>query len=74
MKSESSYIVDKFCEEWLAQLSREDVVLLGLFLSFQLQSLLETTKTRATEYAAILIGKSMNTVFAWQDSFYENEV
>jgi len=73
MKSESSYIVDKFCEEWLAQLSREDVVSLGLFLSFQLQSLLETTKTRATEYAAILIGKSMNTVFAWQDSFYENE-
>jgi len=67
MKSESDYIANKFCEEWLAQLSWEDVVSLGLFLSFQLPALLKTTKT--TEYAAILTGKSMNAVFSWQDSF-----
>ncbi len=72
MKSDSSFTTDKFCEEWLEQLSWEDKTSLGLFLSFQLLSLLNVSKYRAAELAGILVGKSVNAIITWQDAFFEN--
>ena len=73
IKSDSSFMCDKFCDEWLAQLSWEDNTSLGLFLSFQLPSLLSVSKYRAAELAGILIGKSINAIISWQETFFEND-
>ena len=73
IRSDNSFMIDKFCEEWLAQLSRLDRTSLGLFLSFQLTSLLSISKYRAAELAGILVGKSDNTIIEWQEKFYEND-
>ena len=73
MKSDSSFLSDKFCEEWLAQLSWINKTSLGLFLAFQLTTLLSITKYRAAELAGILVGKSTNAIIEWQDSFFEND-
>ena len=73
IKSDTNFMTDKFCEEWLAQLSRDDKTSLGLFLSFQLPSLLQVSKYRAAELTSILVGKSTNAIIAWQDAFFEND-
>ena len=59
MKSDTDYLVDNFCEDWVLQLDREDQVSLGLFLAFQLQKHVSIEATRAAELAGIMTGKSM---------------
>ena len=41
---DTTHMKECFCEEWLAQLDRDNFVSLGLFLSFQLTSLLQKLK------------------------------
>ena len=36
MKSDTNFVVDSFCEDWVCHLERDDRVSLGLFLCFQL--------------------------------------
>ena len=38
MKSDTDYMIESFCKDWISHLDRDDVVSLGLFLSFQLYS------------------------------------
>lgn len=73
MKSDSGYLAEEFCEEWLTQLLWEDRTALGLFLVFQLQSILKKKRTEAAELAGMMIGKSTNTMLTWIQSFFENE-
>ena len=73
MKSDSGYLVEEFCEEWLTQLLWEDRIALGLFLVFQLQSILKKKRIEAAELAGMMIGKSTNTTLTWIQSFFENE-
>ena len=62
IRSDNSFMANKFCEEWLAQLLRLDRISFSLFLSFQLTSLLNVSKYRAAELAGILVGKSNNAI------------
>ena len=73
IKSDSNFMSEKFCEEWLAQLSWIDRTSMGLFLSFQLTTLLCVSKYRAAELAGILVGKSTNAIIEWQESFFNND-
>ena len=54
MKSDSGYLAE-FCEEWLTQLLWEDRIALGLFLVFQLQSILKKKRTETAELAGMMI-------------------
>ena len=36
MKSDSQHMIERFCEDWVSHLDRDDLVSLGLFLCFQL--------------------------------------
>ena len=36
LKSDNDFLVEKFCEDWVLQLDRDDKVSLGVFLCFQL--------------------------------------
>ena len=56
IRSDNSFMADKFCEELLTQLSRLDRTSLGLFVSFQLTPLLSVSKYKAVELAGILVG------------------
>ena len=46
IKSDSGYIADNFCEEWVTGLDWEDRASLGLFLSFQLKSVWERERQK----------------------------
>ena len=62
IKSDSGYLAEKFCEEWLTQLLWEDRTALRLFLVFQLQSILKKKRTEAAELTGMMIGKLTNTM------------
>ena len=49
MKSDSEHMTERFCEDWVSHLDRDDLVSLGLFLSFQLASHLNLGETKAAE-------------------------
>lgn len=57
MKSDTDYMTDEFCDNWVLQLDKEDRVNLGLFLCFQLEKVLPVGYTKAAEYAALMIGR-----------------
>ena len=69
VKSDSDYLAETFCEEWLAKLLWEDRTALGLFLVFWIQSILKKKRTEAAELAGKMIGKSMNTMLCWIQGF-----
>ena len=41
IKSDTHHLLDTFCEEWVAQLSLEDRILLGIFIQYQLSTVLQ---------------------------------
>ena len=73
MKSDSDYMVERFCEDWISHLDRDDRVSLGLFLSFQLANHLKLGETKAAELASIMINKSDKTIREWRAHFFLNE-
>ena len=56
-------MVERFCEDWISHLDRDDRVSLGLFLSFQLANHLNLGETKAAEPASI----------KWRAHFFLNE-
>ena len=62
MELDTTHMKEGFCEEWLAQLDRDNFVSLGLFLSFQFTSLLQKKEIEAAELAWIMIGMSDRTI------------
>ena len=72
IKSDTGHMVDSFCEEWVASLSWENRASLGLFLSFQLSTILGKGETEAAELAGQMIGKSDRTVREWRSKFFES--
>ena len=58
LKSDTHHLLDTFCEEWVAQLSREDRISLGIFIQYQLSTVLQKGETESAELAALMIGKS----------------
>ena len=63
MKSDSDHMIVSFCEDWISHLDRDDVVSLGLFLSFQLANFLGLGKTEAAELASsFMMNRSEKTI------------
>ena len=58
MTSDTEHLISTFCEEWVASLSWENRISLGLFLTSQMSTLLEKGETQAVELAAQMIGSS----------------
>ena len=58
IKSDTHQLLNTFCEEWVAQLSREDRIMLGIFLQYQLSTVFQKRETEFAELAALMIGKS----------------
>ena len=52
MKTDSEHMTERFGEDWIKHLERDDLVSLGLFLSFQLPSHLNLGETKAAELAS----------------------
>ena len=73
MKSDTDHIAERFCEEWVLQIDRDDRVALGLFLCFQMARHLEIKEARAAELAGLMIGKSDKTICEWKKQFYDND-
>ena len=73
MKSDSEHMTERFCEDWVSHLDRDDLVSLGLFLSFQLASHLNLGETKAAELASAMINKSDKTIREWRTHFFQNE-
>ena len=71
MKSDYDHKVEEFCEEWVLQLDRDDKVSLGLFLCFQLSSVLGLKETKAAEFAGLMIGRSDKSVREWKKNFFK---
>ncbi len=53
-------------------LDRDDRISLGLFLCYNLQHTLNFTATKASEYAAMMMGRSDRTVWKWRADFFEH--
>ena len=64
----------KVPRELVAQLDWEERPSLGLFLSFQLRSVLNIGESDAAELAALLISKSDRTVREWRTKIWRVEV
>ena len=62
MVSDTDFMAETFCEEWVSHLGKEDCVSLGVFLCFQLAKHLALGETKAAELAGVTIGKSDKTV------------
>lgn len=73
LKTDSGHLTETFCEEFVMHLAFEDRVGLGLFLYFQLTTLLDKGETDAAELAGMMVGKSDKTVREWRDHFFEND-
>ena len=70
MKSDSEHMTERFCEDWVSHLDRDDLVSLGLF---QLASHLNLGETKAAELASAMINKSDKTIREWRTHFFQNE-
>ena len=62
MSSDARTFIEKFVEDWVLSLDREDTISLGIFLTYHLVHLLNFTNTKAAEYAGITIGKADRTI------------
>ena len=72
LKPDTHHLLDTFCEEWVAQLSREDTFLLDIFLQYQISAVPQQAETESAELAALMIGKSDRTICEWKLQFLEN--
>ena len=72
IKSDSGHMTETVCEDWVTHLDWEDRTSLGLFLCFQLRSVLAKGETEAAELAAIMTGKSYRTIREWRTKFLES--
>ena len=70
--SDEAHMIDAFSKNWVTQMRWEDRTSLGLFLYFQLVSVLGKSKTEAAELAGMMVGKSEQTIRQWKDSFLSN--
>ena len=68
--SDTDYMVEDFCDDWVSHLDRDDLVSLGLFLCFQLSKHFDIGETKAAEVAGMMINKSDRTVHDWRTHFY----
>ena len=57
----------------MTQLSREDKILLGIFLQCQLSVILRKGETESAELSALIMGKSDRAIREWKQQFLENE-
>ena len=71
IKSDIGHVKDTFCENWVGQFERDDLVSLGLYLTFQLSNLLQKKETEVGEIAGIMISKSDRTIWEWKAKFFE---
>ena len=62
-----------FCDNWNSHLDRDNLVSLGLFLSFQLAKHLNIGNTKAAELASVMMNKSDETICEWRAHFFANE-
>jgi len=62
-----------FCEEWVAQLSRDDKYSLVIFLQYHPCKTVGKGSTEASELAGLMIGKSEKTMREWRNEFYYND-
>lgn len=63
--------IESFCEDWVTSLSRKDHASLGLFISFQLTTVLQKGETDAAELAGMMVGKSQKSIRKWRAHFLE---
>ena len=54
IKSDTHHLLDTFCEEWVAQLSREGRISLGIFIQYQLSTVLQKGETESAELVALM--------------------
>ena len=72
IQSDTHHQSEEFCEEWLAQLSRDDKYSQAMFLQYHLCKTFGKGDTEASELAGLMIGKSNKTTRAWRDEFYND--
>lgn len=70
--SDHDHMEDNFCEQWVSQLDWEDRTSLGLFLCFQLKSVLGKGDIEAAELAGLITSKSDKTIRDWRSKFVES--
>ena len=73
IKNDCEHMIERFCEDWVAKLNRDDLVSLALFLCFQLTSHLNVGETKAAELVSIMINRSDKTIREWKSLFFQNE-
>lgn len=66
-------ILEQFIEEWVMCLGREDTISLSLFLTYHFVKLFNFTKTKAAEYAGMMIRKTDCSVRQWKQDFLDNK-
>ena len=62
LSADANISLERFVEDWVLTLDRDDKISLSLFLCYHLQHLLNFTHTKAAEYAGIMLGKSDRTI------------
>lgn len=73
LASDTAYITENFCDDWVLTLGQEDRVSLGLFICFQARNVLSFGETKAAEHAALMIGRNEKTTREWRAKFFEND-
>ena len=73
VRNDYDHLIERFCDDWVLQLDRDDKVALGLFLCFQLTKHFEVGETRAAEIAGMMIGRSEKSIREWRSQFFEND-
>ena len=71
LKSDNNHIIGNFCEEWITHLNHEDRVSFGMFLYFQLTTVLGKGETESAELGGLMITKSDKTIRDWRSNFFE---
>ena len=72
LSADANFILERFVEDWILTLDRDDKVSLGLFLCYHLQHLFNFTQTKAAEYVGVMLGKSDRTIRQWRHDFIES--
>ena len=65
-------MINKFCNEWVESLDRDNRVSLGLFFHFQLMQYFSFTMMNAAKYAGLLVDRSERTIQEWRKAFFDN--
>ena len=70
--SDSDYLVENFCENWVLHLDNDDKVSVALFSYFQL-SKHDVGETQAAEMAGLMVGKSGRAIREWKSYFFAHD-